>query len=173
MQLSTAPGAGPGFPCRLAPQTSRAGRIFSRLTFPMELQGWVPAVAGTAALWHGQPSPGSPGEGRSRTCVRQGSGCLRAAHTKAEELFSSRAGCVQPGAPRRTRSAHFHLPLQVNKHRLAGGAGGGRKRGCSSCQALPSPAEVAPPAPGKGSRGGSSPGSPCEGCPPGGRRCPG
>lgn len=111
-------------------------------------RGWHAGRAGTA-VWPTEPRlrgsscsasrGGSPREGESRTWSWGGPylglggvplalpAAVATALAGAGELFSTQAGSVQTGAPRRrrTRSARFHLPLQVNKHRLAkGGAGG-------------------------------------------------
>lgn len=127
---------------------------------------------------------GSPRQGESRTWSRRGRTwsrrggparppcCLPTAVTApagAGELFSTQAGSLRTGAPRRrrTRSAHFHLLLlQVNKHRLARG---GRRRSQPAASGAPAkrcPGQPSPPAPwplrcrAKGHRVGCSPGSP-------------
>lgn len=149
------------------------GGTVARPTEPRLLLGCDGSGESRTWGWGGR-TWGAPLALRAATATQAGTG----------ELFSTRAGSVQPGAPRccrRTRSAHFHLPLQVNKRRLARG---GRRRSWPATSEAGAPAKrrlcwqsppaLRPPQPRRRvPEWDLALEAPRDGCPPGGRRWPG
>lgn len=189
---------GQASPPALSKNIGTPARIFSRLTFPMEPWDRAAGTAGMAGMAGTAARPTEPRlsaaaparpavaahPAKARALPGAGGGpylggppcssslpVASAAQTGAGELFSTRAGSVQTGAPRcrrRTRSAHFHLLLQVNKRRLAkGGAGSGPGLPQARPELLPNTARAGgaplprkPSSPGEGPQGGIRPWKP-------------